>query len=90
LQELAAYFSENFQVQQRSDMRELVIEDMSLVSGGMTENQCIAGFAAVGFLIGAAVGRSFVTGINGAAFGTIVGGLMCNDIIGKDLDGDGY
>jgi hypothetical protein len=56
----------------------------------MTENQCIAGFAAVGFLIGAAAGRSFVTGINGAAFGTIVGGLMCNDIIGKDLDGDGY
>lgn len=73
-------------------MREIQIHDMEVqkIGGGMTENQCMAGFGAAGFLVGIAVGRSFGAGINGAALGTILGGFMCNEIIGKDADGDGY
>ncbi len=69
-------------------MREIKISEMSIieVGGGMTENQCIAGFAGAGFVIGAILGRSAGAGMAGATYGTIVGGLICNEIIGKEQD----
>lgn len=70
-------------------MRELCLEEIENVSGGMTENQCAAAFG-IGFgLVGAAAAGGASAGFfslsgftAGAMFGGLFGGLVCAEILG--------
>jgi hypothetical protein len=70
-------------------MRELCLEEIENVSGGMTENQCAAAFG-IGFgLVGAAAASGATAGLGalggftaGAMIGGLFGGIVCAEILG--------
>lgn len=70
-------------------MRILDIESMKVISGGVTEAQCVAGFTGAGWILGALLTKSGSGANNVAVLGTIVGGLVCHELTGNSEDGDG-
>ncbi|YCO59805.1 hypothetical protein ACL9Z5_003086 [Acinetobacter calcoaceticus] len=72
-------------------MRELSISEYNVISGGMTESQCVGTATIVGGVIGGvATGSAAGVGI-GATIGNIVGGVICAPITDNQNseDGDG-
>ncbi|GAB2590999.1 hypothetical protein ISP15_16910 [Dyella jejuensis] len=66
-------------------MQELTINEVELVSGSMTTNQCIGVYAIVGGVTGGVAGAFLGAGIGafgGSSFGLAVGGafgmIVCN------------
>lgn len=69
-------------------MRELLVSDMELVSGGITETQCIAGFTGVGWVAGAILTKTAAGANNVGALAGIIGGMVCGNLVGADGDGE--
>lgn len=69
-------------------MRELTIQEMEVVSGGITEQQCAAAFTGAGALLGfLGSGGNLAASMAVGFFGGIAGGVLCADLI-ESLDGD--
>lgn len=72
-------------------MRELSISEYNVISGGMTETQCVSAATGVGGLLGGLATRN-IAGVGvGMTIGNIVGGLICAPITDTQSseDGDG-
>lgn len=68
-------------------MRELLVSEYTIVSGGVTESQCVGAATLAGAALGALITRSPNGTAAGATAGGILGGLICAPLTGEDGDG---
>ncbi|ENV38176.1 hypothetical protein F959_00940 [Acinetobacter venetianus RAG-1 = CIP 110063] len=70
-------------------MRELSIFEYSVISGGMTESQCVGAATIVGGVVGGIATRNPAGVGVGATIGNIVGGIICAPITNNQSSEDG-
>lgn len=63
-----------------NDMKILSDSEIELISGGMTENQCIGAFTLGGVIFGGLTGGPAGAGLWGG-FGGVVGMLACGSLV---------
>ena len=70
-------------------MRELLISEYNVISGGMTESQCVGAATVVGGILGGIATRNAAGVGIGATVGNIVGGVICAPITNNQTSEDG-
>lgn len=70
-------------------MRELLISEYSVISGGVTETQCVGVATVIGGVVGGMATKNAVGVGVGATVGAIVGGVICAPITNNQSSEDG-